>query len=189
MKETHVTKEKKSPDVSIITQHEDAALKVMMQFFADEILPFLGIEGKVVSAAPTESIYLELKKQHQDFNFVMEDGTWKHFEFQSTDGGIEDLKRFRSYESVASYTHGVEITTYVLYSGQVRNPVTEFNEGINTYRVIPIIMQNMNADHLIYELKEKTARGETIKKTDLVKLSLSPLMSGDTTLKNRILAA
>ena len=58
MKETHVTKEKKSPDVSNITQHEDAALKVMMQFFADEILPFLGIEGKVVSAAPTESIYL-----------------------------------------------------------------------------------------------------------------------------------
>ena len=189
MKETHVTKEKKSPDVSIITQHEDAALKVMMQFFADEILPFLGIEGKVVSAAPTESIYLELKKQHQDFNFVMEDGTWKHFEFQSTDGGIEDLKRFRSYESVASYTHGVEITTYVLYSGQIRNPVTEFTEGINTYRVIPVVMQDMNADHLINELKEKTARGETITKTDLVKLSLSPLMSGDTTLKNRILAA
>ena len=189
MKETHITKEKKSPDVSIITQHEDAALKVMMQFFADEILPFLGIEGKVVSAAPTESIYLELKKQHQDFNFVMEDGTWKHFEFQSTDGGIEDLKRFRSYESVASYTHGVEITTYVLYSGQIRNPVTEFTEGINTYRVIPVVMQDMNADHLINELKEKTARGETITKTDLVKLSLSPLMSGDTTLKNRILAA
>ena len=82
MKETHITKEKKSPDVSIITQHEDAALKVMMQFFADEILPFLGIEGKVVSAAPTESIYLELKKQHQDFNFVMEDGSRTHCEFQ-----------------------------------------------------------------------------------------------------------
>ena len=165
MKEIHVTKEKKSPDVSIITQHEDAALKVMMQFFADEILPFLGIENKVVSAVPTESIYLELKKQHQDFNFVMEDGTWKHFEFQSTDGGIEDLKRFRSYESVASYTHGVEITTYVLYSGQIRNPITEFTEGINTYRVIPVVMQDMNADHLINELKEKTASRKTITKS------------------------
>ena len=189
MKEIHVTKEKKSPDVSIITQHEDAALKVMMQFFADEILPFLGIENKVVSAVPTESIYLELKKQYQDFNFVMEDGTWKHFEFQSTDGGIEDLKRFRSYESVASYTHGVEITTYVLYSGQIKNPVTEFTEGINTYRIIPIIMQDMNADQLLNELKEKAARKETITKTDLVKLSLCPLMNGETSIKNRILAA
>ena len=189
MKEIHVTKEKKSPDVSIITQHEDAALKVMMQFFADEILPFLGIENKVVSAVPTESIYLELKKQYQDFNFVMEDGTWKHFEFQSTDGGIEDLKRFRSYESVASYTHGVEITTYVLYSGQIKNPVTEFTEGINTYRIIPIIMQDMNADQLLNELKEKVARKETITKTELVKLSLCPLMNGETSIKNRILAA
>ena len=189
MKEIHVTKEKKSPDVSIITQHEDAALKVMMQFFADEILPFLGIENKVVSAVPTESIYLELKKQYQDFNFVMEDGTWKHFEFQSTDGGIEDLKRFRSFESVASYTHGVEITTYVLYSGQIKNPETEFTEGINTYRIIPIIMQDMNADQLLNELKEKAARKETITKTDLVKLSLCPLMNGETSIKNRILAA
>ena len=189
MKEIHVTKEKKSPDVSIITQHEDAALKVMMQFFADEILPFLGIENKVVSAVPTESIYLELKKQYQDFNFVMEDGTWKHFEFQSTDGGIEDLKRFRSYESVASYTHGVEITTYVLYSGHIKNPETEFTEGINTYRIIPIIMQDMNADQLLNELKEKAARKETITKTDLVKLSLCPLMNGETSIKNRILAA
>ena len=189
MKEIHVTKEKKSPDVSIITQHEDAALKVMMQFFADEILPFLGIENKVVSAVPTESIYLELKKQYQDFNFVMEDGTWKHFEFQSTDGGIEDLKRFRSYESVASYTHGVEITTYVLYSGQIKNPETEFTEGINTYRIIPIIMQDMNADQLLNELKEKVARKETITKTELVKLSLCPLMNGETSIKNRILAA
>lgn len=124
MKEIHVTKEKKSPDVSIITQHEDAALKVMMQFFADEILPFLGIENKVVSAVPTESIYLELKKQYQDFNFVMEDGTWKHFEFQSTDGGIEDLKRFRSYESVASYTHGVEL-----------HPITIKNRILAAYEI------------------------------------------------------
>ena len=142
-----------------------------------------------MSAVPTESIYLELKKQYQDFNFVMEDGTWKHFEFQSTDGGIEDLKRFRSYESVASYTHGVEITTYVLYSGQIKNPVTEFTEGINTYRIIPIIMQDMNADQLLNELKEKAARKGTITKTDLVKLSLCPLMNGETTIKNRILAA
>lgn len=98
----------------------------MMQFFSEDILPFLGIEGKVVSAAPTESIHLELKKLFEDFNLIMEDGTWKHFEFQCTDNGVDDLKRFRSYEAVASYTYGVEITTYVLYSGKIRRPVTEF---------------------------------------------------------------
>ena len=61
MKEITSAKDKKSHSGSNVSQHEAAALKVMMQFFADEILPFLGISGKVVSIAPTESIYLELK--------------------------------------------------------------------------------------------------------------------------------
>ena len=33
--------------------------------------------------------------------------------------GIEDLKRFRMYEAMASYQYKVEITTYVLYSGNI----------------------------------------------------------------------
>lgn len=37
----------------------------------------------IVSFAPTELVHLELQKLFQDFNFIMEDGTWKHFEFQS----------------------------------------------------------------------------------------------------------
>ena len=56
----------------------------------------------------------------------MEDGTWKHLEFQSTDKGIQDLKRFRVYEALTSYTNNVEITTYVLYSGKIKNPITEY---------------------------------------------------------------
>lgn len=164
MKETTSAKDKKSHSGSNVSQHEAAALKVMMQFFADEILPFLGISGKVVSIAPTESIYLELKKQYEDFNLITEDGTWKHFEFQSTNGGVEDLKRFRSYESVASYTYGVEITTYVLFSGKIRHPVTEFSEGVNTYRIIPVIMTNIDADQLLQTLKDKADQGNPITK-------------------------
>ena len=189
MKETTSAKDKKSHSGSNVSQHEAAALKVMMQFFADETLPFLGISGKVVSIAPTESIYLELKKQYEDFNLITEDGTWKHFEFQSTNGGVEDLKRFRSYESVASYTYGVEITTYVLFSGKIRHPVTEFSEGINTYRIIPVIMTNIDADQLLQTLKDKADQGNPITKEELVQLSLTPLMGGNTTLKDRILTA
>ena len=118
-----------------IQQHEDAALKTSMQFFAEELLPYLKIPGKVVGFAPTELVHLELQKLAQDFNLVMEDGTWKHFEFQSTNEGTIGLKRFRSYEALASYQHKVQITTYVLYSGTILNPMTELQEGINTYRV------------------------------------------------------
>ena len=116
-------------------EHEDAALKVSIQYFADELLPHFGIEGKVVSVAPTELVELEIHKLFQDFNLVMDDGTWKHFEFQSTNEGILGLKRFRTYEAITSYQNNVSVTTYVLFSGEIKNPVTEFTEGINTYRI------------------------------------------------------
>ena len=38
-------------------QHEDAAMKVVMQYFAEDLLPYWGIHGKVKSIAPTESSF------------------------------------------------------------------------------------------------------------------------------------
>ena len=161
-----------------VVQHEDAVLKTAAQFFAKELLPYLGIDGKVISSAPTESIVLNLKKFYEDINLIMEDGTWKHFEFQSKNEGIPGLKRFRSYEAV---------TTYVLYSGNIQNPVTSFTEGINTYHVIPIIMKDHSADDLIKTLKEKASSGDILTKADLVPLTLIPLMDGQLSQKERFL--
>ena len=96
-------KKKESKDMeAVLIQQEDAVLKIAMHFFAEELLPYFHIHGKVVGFAPTELVHMELKKFYEDMNLVMEDGTWKHFEFQSTDGGIHDLKRFRVYEAIAS---------------------------------------------------------------------------------------
>lgn len=170
-------------------QHEDAVLKTMMHFFADELLPLFGIKGKVASIAPTELVQLEIKKLFQDFNLVMEDGSWKHFEFQSTNEGIEGLKRFRSYEALASYQYHVSVTTYVLFSGSIRHPVTEFTEGMNTYRVIPIIMREKSADELIDRLEKCVAETVPLKREDLVMLPLCPLMGGTMPQKDRIRAA
>ena len=167
-------------------QHEDAVLKLSAQAFATELLPYWGIEGKVVAIAPTELVQVEIHKQYQDYNFVMEDGSWKHFEFQSKDEGIEGLKRFRNYEATTSYQHKVSVTTYVLYSGKIKHPVTEFSEGINTYRIHPIIMQNKNADELLKRLEEKVKNGELLTKADLVPLSLTSLMGGESSLKDRV---
>lgn len=173
-------------DSSGIQQHEDAVLKICMQFFAEDLFPYLNIQGKVVSFAPTELVHLELQKLFQDFNFVMEDGSWKHFEFQSKNEGLDGLKRFRTYEAIASYQHKVTVETYVLFSGNIKNPMTEFTEGFNTYRVKPIIMQHKNADELLARLEQKQKNGEPITKADLIPLVLCPLMSGKTTQKERI---
>ena len=171
---------------SDIRQHEDGVLKTSMQFFAEELLPYFNVEGKVVSFAPTELVHLELQKLFQDFNFVMEDGTWKHFEFQSTNEGIAGLKRFRVYEALTSYQYKVVVETYVLFSGNIKNPMTEFTEGHNTYRIKPIIMQHKNADELLGNLELKLKNREVITKEDLISIALCPLMGGKSSHKERI---
>lgn len=170
-------------------QHEDVALKTAFQYFSEELLPYLGITGKVVGTAPTELIYLDVKKFHEDMNFVMEDDSWAHFEFQSTNEGLNDLKRFRAYEALASYQYKVPITTYVLFSGRIKKPMTEFHEGVNTFRIVPVIMQDRNADELIARLQGKQERGEEFTKEDLVLLTLCLLMGGEMPLKDRVEAA
>ncbi len=170
-------------------QHEDAAMKVVLQYFAEDLLPYWGIYGKVKSIAPTESVHMEIRKGYQDMNLIMEDGSWKHFEFQSSNEGVPGLKRFRLYEASVSQQFRVDVTTYVLYSGKIKNPVTEFSEGVNTYRVVPIIMQDDNADILLRELQKKMETAAEITREELVRLVLTPLMSGETALKERIKSA
>lgn len=168
------------------SQHEDAALKTAMHFFAEELLPFWGIEGKVVGFAPTEQVHLEIQKLYQDTNLIMEDGSWKHFEFQSKNEGLAGLKRFRQYEATASRQYGVSVITYVLFSGKIQNPMTEFTEGINTYRIVPIIMKKENADIFLKELLEKKNAEKPITREELVRLTLCPLMGGEIGIKQRL---
>jgi len=149
----------------------------------------VNIEGNVISVLPTEEIHLELKKGFEDFNYLMEDNSIKHFEFQSTNEGITGLKRFRVYEAQLSLRHDKAVTTYVLFSGVIKNPMTEYTEGVNTYRIVPIIMQNKNADMVIAKLKQKVNTGVEITKTDLLPLVLCPLMSGTMSQKERISTA
>ena len=182
-------KGKDKEQIPSVQQQEDTALKTAIRFFADELMPYLGIKGKVRGYAPTETIHLELKRFMQDFNVIMEDGTWKHFEFQSKNEGRNGLRRFRSCEAVASYQYGVEVTTYVLFSGKIRKPMTELKEGVNTYRIIPIIMRDKNADEVIAELQEKVDRGEPVTRKDMIPLVLCLLMDGKTSQKERVSSA
>ena len=159
-------------------------------FFAivkvDELLRYFNITGTVSGIAPTESIHLELRRMYEDFNLIMGDGSWIHFEFQSSDGGVADLRRFRTYEAVTSQQYGVPVTTYVLYSGQIRHPKTELTEGLNTYRIHPILMSDRDANNLFENLQRKKDCGEPLTKEDLVPLALSLLMGGAMPMEDRV---
>ena len=92
-----------STDTSL-SQVEDAVMKTAIQYFGDELLTFLGIEGTTAYITPTEQVHLDLKKQYQDFNLVMEDGSWKHFEFQSTIFSFEHKCSFGNNKLITRMT-------------------------------------------------------------------------------------
>lgn len=119
-------------------------------------------------------------------DIVMDDGSWAHFEFHSKNEGLKGLKRFRVYEALASYQHKVPVTTYVLFSGKIKNPMTQFTEGVNTFKIVPVIMRGYNADRLIAELKRKQECKEKLTKEDMALLTVCLLMDGEMPLKVRV---
>lgn len=83
----------------------------------------------------------------------------------------------------------VDVTTYVLCSGKMKKPCKKIKAGINTYRIIPIMMREKDAGAFIKVLKEKIQRGEAVTRSDLAWLTLTPLMGGKVSQKERILDA
>ena len=167
-------------------QAEDSALKVLHDYFADVLLPYWNIPGEVDHSVPTESVHLELRKQYQDINFLMKDGSLVHFEFQSTNNtALENLRRFRTYEAFLCMKHKTDVYTYVLFSGGIEHPMTEFTSGINTYRVHPIIMKGKLAEDVFQNIEDKLEKGISLTENDLVPLTLCPLMGGEIPIKKR----
>ena len=64
--------------------------------------------------------------------------------------------------------------------------MTEFTEGVNTYRIQPIIMTNYIVEELMERLQNKLDSGARLTKDDLIPLTLCPLMGGNMSQKERI---
>lgn len=134
------------------TNFEDMIMKRAMDIFAQDGLKFFGIEKKVKDIGETEIVVLEIKNMFMDYTFLMEDDSYIHFEFQTTDKGVLDLRRFRTYESLLNLQTGKDVVTYVVYSGDIKNPPNRYESGINTYKVNAISMANKDGDKIFNEI-------------------------------------
>lgn len=184
-----VEKEKQKEKQTEVTEihHEDLALKTAAQYFGKELLPLLGIPGEVKYIAPTESVKLETRQMYQDFNYVSEEGSWIHLEFESDAVTDDDLRRFREYEAATSRTFHVAVITYVICSSKVKRLKAALAEGINVYYVKIIRLKDDDADQLLSGLEEKQKQGIPLEKAELVPLLLTPLMSGSMEIGDRII--
>lgn len=160
-----------------------------MDLFAEEGLKFFGINKKVKEVAPTELVVLETKKMYMDYTFLMEDDSYIHFEFQTTDKGKKDLRRFRAYEALLSHQTERDVITYVIYSGDIINPLDIYESGINTYRIQSISMSEKDGDKIFDEIAEKIHSGEEFTKQDIISLTFTPIMGGKSTKTEKIVKA
>ncbi|WP_297420134.1 hypothetical protein [Clostridium sp.] len=162
-------------------------MKKAMDVFAEEGLKFFGIDKKVKDSSSTEIVVLEAKNLHMDYTFLMEDDTYIHVEFQTTDKGKDDLRRFRAYESLLSFQTSKDVVTYVVYSNGIHNTKYILQTGINEYNVKPISMYDKDGDIVIKEVEEKLNNNIEVTKQDLVALTFTPIMSGKLTKLDRII--
>ena len=159
-------------------KHEDLIMKKAMDVFAEEGLKFFGIDKKVKDSSSTEIVVLEAKNLHMDYTFLMEDDTYIHVEFQTTDKGKDDLRRFRAYESLLSFQTGKDVVTYVVYSNGIKNTKSVLETGINQYNIKAVSMFDKDGDIVIQEVEEKLNNNIEVTKQELIALTFTPIMSG-----------
>ncbi len=167
------------------TPVEDRIMKDAMQYFGSELFPRLGIEGTVTAVAPTESVDIQMKDLLSDYTFELDHSQWRHLEFESDRVTRRDLIRFRASEALTSHIYGVDVVTTVICTANVKKPVTELHTGISTYRIHLVSMKDADGDKKI-ERVEQLQGSAQVKREDLVELLLTPLMSGKTSVKERI---
>ena len=169
------------------TKYEDAIMKRAWATFARDGLKLFGIDKKVKELGPTEIVTIEIRNKFMDYNYLMEDDTYSHFEFQTTNNNTSDLRRFRAYEAVLSLETGKPVVTYVIYSGSIKNPNCVLKEGVNDYRVIPISLANLDGDALVEKVKKKIEAGESLSHEDAVSIGFNAVMGGNRSQKEKIL--
>ncbi|NFE75308.1 hypothetical protein FDC27_01465 [Clostridium botulinum] len=171
------------------TNYEDMIMKRAMDIFAEDGLKFFGIDKKVKDTGSTEIVVLEIKNMFMDYTFLMEDDTYIHFEFQTTNKGVTDLRRFRTYEALLNMQTGKDVVTYVVYSGDIKNPLSGYESGINSYRVNAISMANKDGDKIFNDIICKMKSGEELSKQDIIALTFTPIMGGKLSKGDKIVNA
>ena len=170
-------------------KHEDAVMKMGVDYFRDTILKSLGIDYEFVDVGSTELVELTIHSMYMDFTFLTKEKFYIHIEFQTTDKGESDLRRFLAYDAVYSHKTGKNVITYVIYSGGIQSVKAELNMGLFTYRIQPVYLKAKNAEEVFDRMKEKQLHGEKLTKEDYAILSLTPLMSGTMQMKEKIRTA
>lgn len=168
---------------------EDLIMKRAMTVFAEQAVAYFGEIKKVKGVAPTELVDLEILEKRMDYVFLMDDETYSHFEFQTTDKRLIDLARFNVYDAVLYNQTQKQVYTYVIYSGDITNPLSGYSNGFSDYKVKVICMADQDADKILTDIENKLEAGITLSDKEILDLIFIPIMGGTLTKEDKIVRA
>lgn len=168
------------------SQIEDKVMKTAAQFFGEDLLPYIGVKGRIDRIAPTEYVHLDMRRLEDDFNFIMKNGLWRHLEFESDSIKVRDLRRFREYEAYISLVYNVPVVTTVLCTSDVKVLRKELINGWNTYCVELVRLKDRNADTVFEKLESRIQSKKALRRRHVFPVLLTPMMSGKMDMSERI---
>ncbi len=163
---------------------EDAVLKKAMEFFKDNAVKFFGIDKNIIAPAETEIKNIDIKTNYTDYLFYAEDGSYIHFEFQTTNKK-DDLKRFLYYDASLYYKEKRNVMTIVIYSADIDDVETCIDAGSIKYNIKAFYMSELDGDEKLEYLARKINCAEHLSNQDILALTLIPLMRGKETRSDR----
>ncbi|MGL4335295.1 MAG: DUF4351 domain-containing protein [Turicibacter sp.] len=164
-------------------------MKMIAQSLGEAVVEFLHIDKKIKEVGPTELTVPDAASMNMDYTYLMEDDSYLHIEFQTSDKGVEDLRRFLLYDAKLAFDHKTDVYTCVIYSNDIVNPSFEFAFGLSTYRVQPLSLAHFYADEVFAACEEKINNQHPLSSDDLLKLVWAPLMSGSSTKFEKLIKA
>lgn len=166
--------------------YEDIIMKRAMDLFAEQAVGYFGESKKVIGPAPTELADIQILDRRMDYVFLMDDGTYSHFEFQTTDKKIMDLARFNLYDVLLYQETQKQVYTYVIYSGDIKDPLSEYQNGLSKYKVKTVCMADQDAEKILKNIENKLRAGQVLSDKEILDLIFIPIMGGELTQKDKI---
>ncbi|MGL5575971.1 MAG: hypothetical protein ACRDCW_10560, partial [Sarcina sp.] len=167
--------------------HEDTSFKELSLGLKDGFKELLNLDANLIDTLPTEIQHIDTQVNFIDQVYNTDKEYLIHLEFQSTNKGKSDLRRFRYYNSNLSMRYNKDVYTYVIYTGKIKSPITQLKDDFSSYSIKAICMSKYFAEDVVNELNEKLNECKTLTDYDYLKLALTPLMANRLGLKSAMM--
>jgi hypothetical protein len=158
-------------------------LRSLSVAFKNEIISFFDLQfPKVVDVIQTSVPLIEVKSRGMDANFLLEDSTILHLEFESTVLTEDDLVRFGHYDLELYRQRKQKIRRVVIFTPEVKESLAGLDIGsvLQKHRVV-YLEKDYDGDAIFAEVARKLEQEEPLKGKDKLHIILLPMMKSSTT--------